>query len=126
MVIRVREKRNALSCTTLFQSGRVVEEFPGVSVHGSLPCTPWCTWTLMNLHTSGQKFKRKLHKERTESRKLLTGFINLAEKVLHNSGQLSFEWPRLCAGRLLTELQKFMQAWNLYTVSFDGCAVGVV
>ena len=83
-VIRVTDKHNALSSTALFQLGRVVEEFPGVSLHGSLPCTPWCMWTLMNLHTLGQKFKRKLHKERSESRKLLRGSINLAEKVLHN------------------------------------------
>ena len=73
----------------------------------------------------GQKFKRKLHKERPESRKLLRVFINLAEKVLNNGGQISFEWARLCAGWLLPELQRFMQTWNLYTVSFDGCAVGM-
>ena len=57
-VIRVTEKDNVLSSTTPFQLERVVEEFPGFSLRGSLPCTPWCTWALLNLHTLGQKFKR--------------------------------------------------------------------
>ena len=124
-VVRVTEFQDASNSATLFRLGRIPEGLPGVSLHGSLPCTPWSPWTLMSLHTLGQKFKRKLHKERTKSWKLLRGFIKVAEKVLHNGGQVSFEWPWLCVGWLLPELQKFIQTWSLYTVSFDGCAVGV-
>ena len=123
--MRVTKEKDALSTVTLFELNRVVEEFPGVSLHGSLPCTPLCTWPFINPHLLGQKFKHKLHKERMESRKLLAAYMNLVAKVLNNGGHVSFEWPKYCAGWLLPELQNFMRSWNIYTVSFDGCAVGV-
>ena len=70
-VVRVTKFQDATDSATLFRLGRVAEELPGVSLHGSLPCTPWCTCTFMNLHMLGQKFKRKLHRKRIKSRKLL-------------------------------------------------------
>ena len=63
-VVRVTEFQDATNSATIFRLGRIAEELPGVALHVSLPRTPWSTWTLINLHTLGQKFKCKLHKER--------------------------------------------------------------
>ena len=40
-------------------------------------------------------------------------------------GVIAFEWPDGCDGWDLPELKQFIAAHGLYSVSFDGCMVGV-
>ena len=39
---------------------------------------------------------------------------------------MSFEWPRHATGWHLSELQRFITKWGLYTADFDGCSFGMV
>ena len=77
------------------ETQRFVKEYiqlkPGTSVHGSLPCTPWCARQSMNQAMLGPGFKKKLEKERKESKAMLKAFIEVAELAISLGGSASFE-----------------------------------
>ena len=102
-----------------------VKKKPGTCLHASLPCTPWSQWQSMALHKYGAPYARDLAKRRAISRKMLARFIYLAEIVLKQGGEISFEWPRFCSGWRLPELIDFIVKWDLYTCAVDGCAFGL-
>ena len=52
----------------------IVRDFPGCSLHGSLPCTPWTLWNFMNVAKHGESFKQKLDKSRNKSIIMLSHF----------------------------------------------------
>eukprot|EP00973_Karenia_brevis_P088506 12272806-Karenia_brevis.AAC.1 len=58
----------------------------------------------MSLHRYGQRYAARLRVARARSPRLLANFIWIAEEVLWNGGEVSFEWPRYCAGWMLPEL----------------------
>ena len=55
-------------------SRAVVRDFPGCSMHGSLPCAPWTLWNFMNVAKYGESFKKKLDKSRNKPIIMLSHF----------------------------------------------------
>ena len=102
-----------------------IRDNPGISVHGSLPCTDWSAWQMVAVHRNGPKYLAKLQKRRKESEKLVDDFIEIAELALSLGGEVSFEWPKDCAGWQLQELANFIMRNSLYTALPDGCASGM-
>ena len=98
---------------------------PGTSVHGSLPCTPWCARQHMNEKMLGPNFKKKLEKQRRESKAMLKAFIEVAELAISLGGSASFEWPNNSSGWLQDELLKFIIRNDLFVAKPDGCACGM-
>ena len=98
----------------------------GIRLHVSLPCTVWSPWQTMAIHKYGPGYAWDLRLRRERSRRMVRRFITLAEIVLKNGGEVSFEWPRYCTGWRLPELVRFIAKWKLYTVAVDGCATGLV
>ena len=103
----------------------IVSDFPGCSLHGSLPCTPWTLWNFMNVAKYGESFKQKLDKSRNKSIIMLSHFFLLAKDIIRYGGHVSFEWPRFSTGWALAKLQKWITKHHLLTVDFDGCSLGV-
>ena len=103
----------------------IVRDYPGCSIHASIPCFPWSSWVKMNLHRLGDKYAKKLAKARQQSLKMLHAFKIVAREVISLGGHVSFEWPRYCTGWKLQQLKSFISKFGLATVDFDGCAVGL-
>ena len=59
-----------------------VEENPGTSIHGTLPCTAWSQWQTTNEHKLGKKYRETLNERRKKSRTLLRKFLQIADLVL--------------------------------------------
>ena len=59
----------------------VARSNPGVSMHGSLPCTPWSTWNFVNSKTLGHSFRMKLLASRTKSLLMLRNFAVVARRL---------------------------------------------
>ena len=89
----------------------LARQMPGASLHGSLPCTAWSTWQNMAEHKFGQDYSAKLEERRKESRKMLKSFIELAEIIYENGGEVSFELD--CLGWHLDELLQMIVKLNM-------------
>ena len=104
---------------------KVMEQFPGCDLWGSIPCGPWSQWQNVNLHQYGKPFAKKLKKMRKHSRKILANYIRCADKVLSQGGHVAFEWPKTCAGWDLPELIRFVKRHDLFVAEPQGCAFGL-
>jgi len=124
-VIRVSENDQFGSSACLKKLKHVVISNPGISVHGSLPCTVWSSWQKMCEHKLGTEYSRSLSKRRKKAVRMLRDFIELAELALSRGGHISFEWPRYCSGWLRRELQTFITRNDLLVADVDGCACGL-
>ena len=125
-VFRVTKEHDFLNKDVVAALKKEIKARPGCSIHGSLPCTVWCTWQRLNAHRYGPDFRAKLEVRRNESVEMLKSFIGCAEIVLSQGGEVSFEWPRDCLGWLRPELIDFITRNDLYSVLVDGCATGLV
>ena len=125
-VVRITQKEDFNSKKCVDSISQAIKERPGISLHGSLPCTVWSQWQLMALHRYGPKYAKNLVTRRAASRRQLRSFIKLAQEALDAGGEVSFEWPRHCAGWMLPELQEFIAVNGLYVAFVDGCACGMV
>ena len=56
---------------------------------------------------------------------MLRSFVQVSEIILALGGDVSFEWPRFCAGWALPELTKWINRHQLFSVTCDGCMLGV-
>ena len=124
-VIRITESMNFESAETVEQLAWHIVNNPGISLHGSLPCTVWSSWQNMSVHKHGQKYAKKLKQRRKKAAAMLRSFIALADLALDYGGEISFEWPRHCLGWLRPEMLRFIERYDLFSVAVDGCAVGM-
>jgi hypothetical protein len=123
----IRLSKEAVDLTDSLQLARVIEDAkctPGCHLHGSIPCTVWCSWQHMNCRTKGESYIRKLGKRRRRSMRLFGNFVKLAEVVRKGGGTISFEWPRYCMGWARQEVLDFVSSFDLTSVAIDGCAFG--
>ena len=63
---------------------------------------------------------------RQQSLEMVGYFIECAELALSLGGEVSFEWPRDCAGWCQKILIEFIHRNNLVSCPVDGCACGMV
>ena len=103
--------------------GKMIEN-PG-DMWGSLPCTPWTTWQLVNMAKLGEEFREKLGAEREVSRRMADEYIRKAEMVIEAGNRVAFEWPRYCTRWRSTRMWEYAIARDLWVVDFDGCMVGM-
>ena len=94
-------------------------------MHASLPCTVWVAWQNMCVHLYGKDYELELKKRRKLATKMLKVCLMLAEIIIQQGGEFSFEWPRYCAGWHLKELTEFICRHQLQTALVDGCATGL-
>ena len=81
-VVRLREKFADLrDHCTIDQPIQFVEWHPGVSVWGSLPCTPWPQWQHMATQRNGPDYEIELEERRKESLALVANFVRVAREV---------------------------------------------
>eukprot|EP00973_Karenia_brevis_P091374 12407144-Karenia_brevis.AAC.1 len=85
-VFEITKDDDAHKPATIQWVSRIIDQYPGISLHGSLPCTAWSQWQNMSLHKHGQKYAKKLALARGKSRSLLKSFIALADKALRQGG----------------------------------------
>ena len=124
-VIRITAGIDFSDRETVQQVSDLIEQNPGVSMHGSLPCTDWSTWQEMNVHKYGATYLHDLTRRRNVSIQMIKTFVRLSERVLTLGGQVSFEWPSSCRGWLILELLAFITKWNLMSATVDGCSLGM-
>lgn len=67
-----------------------------------------------------------MRREQLDSEALVQQFIRVANVVLDNGGDVSYEWPRFCTGWSLPVIQASILQRNLHSATFNGCTVGVV
>ena len=101
-----------------------VTAVPGRSIHGSLECTAWSQWQRLN-YFKYPEMRDSLNRSRKASRNMLRSFVQVSEIILALGGDVSFEWPRFCAGWALPELTKWINRHQLFSVTCDGCMLGV-
>ena len=77
------------------------------------------------MHKLGKAYAESLRARREESRQMIRRFLRLAEVIVANGGEVSFEWPQHCTGWLQSELLDFITRFNLYSVVVHGCALGM-
>ena len=104
---------------------RLVADNPGISIHASLPCTPWSARQYMNIKSHGAEYLKELESKREFSRILVRNFVTVAEHALSLGGHVSFEWPSNCSGWTLPELTEFVARNELLKCSVPGCMYGV-
>ena len=102
-----------------------IRKNPGTSIHGSLPCTPWCTWQNVAVKRNGPEYATKLKRRRDKSKKMVQDFIDCGDLCLSLGGEVSFEWPRTCTGWMLPKLNIFIKKHSLFLVDVDGCSCGM-
>ena len=95
-----------------------------IDLWGSIPCAPWSQYQHLCKSLYGKPYLKKLQAARRVSRKLLRNFCKLARATHGKGGRTAFEWPRDATGWQLSELQKLIIELRMYTIEFDGCAVG--
>ena len=94
-------------------------------MHGSLPCTVWCLWQLLNAKKYGPRFVAELNARRLVALRMLRTFLRLADRCLALGGSVTFEWPRRSMGWAIPDLVNFLVRWNFHSAIVDGCAVGL-
>ena len=125
MSLGLNTSPTSVNLRLLLNSIQYVSYHPGISLWGSLPCTPWTTWQFMFIHKYGQKYLDKLEERRNESMLLLSHFRTIAEKNILGGGSVSFEWPRYVTGWLRSEVLTMIHELDMFTVNFHGCAFGM-
>ena len=125
-VLRVTKDIDFENKDTIEQLHSLADSKPGISLHGSLPCTTVSSWQQVCIKRYGISYEEDLERRRKCLRKMLQSFLTLAEKILKNGGAVSFEWPRHCLGWMFKELLQFILRWRLCIVDVDGCACGLV
>ncbi len=95
-------------------------------VWGSLPCTPWCTWTFVNEKKLGPAYSARLGWRRRQSLKMVRSFEEVASDALARGGGAHFEWPAFCRGWQRKGMQRMLRRLGLVRVRFDGCSFGVM
>ena len=103
---------------------KVIEQFPGCDLWGSIPCGPWSQWQNVNLHQYGKPFAKKLKKMRKHCRTILANY-SLCRQSPQSRGHVAFEWPKTCAGWDLPELIRFVKRHDLFVAEPQGCAFGL-
>ena len=96
----------------------------GFSIHCSIECKPWSQWQHLN-KAKHPRLSSRIREEQEASAALVEQFIRIADICLDNGGECSFEWPRFCTGWTLPAIQSWILERNLFSATFNGCAVGV-
>ena len=115
----LRDRNNIL------QLKQFVRLHPGISIWGSLPCTPWSMWQFMSIKRYGQKYLDKLSVKRKKSLELVANFVELAAEVREYGGHVSFEWPKNATGWMREEVISMILQFEMYEATFDGCRFGL-
>jgi hypothetical protein len=102
-----------------------VKENPGISLWGSLPCTPWSQWQWMSIKKFGQPYLKKLSQRRRQSIALFNKFVRVAEAVRYHGGDVCFEWPKEATGWAHPAVSNFIVDFNMYEAVCHGCAFGM-
>eukprot|EP00973_Karenia_brevis_P094371 12422111-Karenia_brevis.AAC.1 len=92
-IFEITKDDDAHKPATIMWVSRMIDQYPGISSHGSLPCAAWSQWHNMSVYKHGARYAKKLALARRRSRTLLKSFIALADKALRQGGHVSFEWP---------------------------------
>ena len=101
-----------------------VDALKGCSIHCSIECRPWSQWQHLN-QAKHPRLKARILADRAASEALVKQYIRIADIVLRNGGDCSFEWPRYCSGWSLVVLQSWIVEKQLNSATFSGCSVGV-
>ena len=101
-----------------------VDALKGCSIHCSIECRPWSQWQHLN-QAKHPRLKARILADRAASEALVRQYIRIANIVLRNGGDCSFQWPRYCSGWSLAVLQSWIVEKQLHSAAFNGCAVGV-
>jgi hypothetical protein len=72
MHFRLTKESNDSSAPEEYESlQKMIDQFPGATLWGSLPCDPWPKWQAVNVARYGKEFAERLKKKQQLSRKLL-------------------------------------------------------
>lgn len=119
-----RESIDLSDASAIEQLYEQVQCIPGCAIHGSSECRPWSQW---------QRPTRKKHprlcevigRQQKDSEETIISFVRIADIVLDQGGDASFEWPRYWNGLNNSVLLDWIIRRQLRSNVFPGCAVGV-
>ena len=94
-----------------------VDALKGCSIHCSIECRPWSQWQHLN-QAKHPRLKARILADRAASEALVRQYIRIANIVLRNGGDCSFEWPRYCSGWSLAVLQSWIVEKQLHSAAF--------
>ena len=91
----------------------------------SAPCTPWTS--MQNLNQRNRFQRKRLRRQRLQSRKLVKQVTRVMCQVARQGGLVYFEWPHLCQGWHIPELEFLRDelrnmGFHVHSVVFHGCA----
>ena len=89
-----------------------VSALPGCSIHCSIECKPWSQWQHLNKFRY-PRLASRIRREQLDSEAFVQQFIRVANVVLDNGGDVSYEWPRFCTGWSLPVIQAWIIQRNL-------------
>ena len=93
-----------------------VSALPGCSIHCSIECKPWSQWQHLNKFKY-PKLASRIRREQLDSEALVQQFIRVANVVLDNGGDVSYEWPRFCTGWSLPVIHAGLDRPTEFTLS---------
>ena len=91
----------------------------------SAPCTSWTS--MQNLNQRNRFQRKRLRRQRLQSRRLVKKVVKVMCQVARQGGLVYFEWPHLCQGWGIPELEFLREelrnmGFPVQTVVFHGCA----
>ena len=102
-----------------------IRERSHVDAWAALPCTPWCTWQLINEAELGPKYAARLAWRRRKALKMIGHVDECFKDAVASGGGAHFEWPRRCCGWQRRKVRALIRRAGLLLADFDGCAFGV-
>ena len=91
-VIRITKDMDWTDPEAVNQTISLILDNPGISAHASLPCTAWSSWQQMALHKYKKDYAKRFEKRRKESRGMLKSFIECADLILDQGGDVTHVW----------------------------------
>jgi hypothetical protein len=95
-----------------------------VLLWASIPCTGGSQWNVHNLLRAPELLP-KMQRHWRLFQSLWMSFESIAKECLENKQWVALEWPRDCTYWDDPQVRAFIRVWNLHSVEFDGCMLGV-
>ena len=119
VVIRLTKRDTDLSTAAgLALALQKIEQNKGCHMHGSLPCTAWCSFQRLNEYLYGEQYTLDLDRRKSRSIRMLKNFIVAAKAIKKNGGTISFEWPDTAAGWKQDKTEQMIGGLELDLVIF--------
>lgn len=124
----IRLSRGVLDLTNhdhVQQAIMQLDSVPGADAWISITCTYYSPIQRLNVSQYGERFVKKLNKQRKETRRMLRYALQFAEQCIANHGRVAFELPQEAEIWNLPEWLEFEQRHDIKRAYCNGCQFGL-